>query len=269
MSWTGYDVFAEPLEMPWLHSDEAFEKAMGYAPNEAARDAYLAAKARDVPMAEPPTKTQVPEPDGQPTTNNLQGGTEEGVETHTVEFSASVGGATEQQADSKSFSARFAQLEKEALRYGATPVELDLPDDLPATQRALAEDISYVAGIYRAHGEKKFPYSARWREQAHGLSRQTVCNHLKELRARGIIAYEGATEEHRHYPRATSLWVICALKQRPVPVEPVAVEPAEELVEEPRCSAQRNRSGLGRACSQGCCSTSRPGRARQAGRHRV
>jgi hypothetical protein len=101
----------------------------------------------------------------------------------------------------------FEALERDALKFGAKPVELHLPDDLTPVQRRVAEDVAYVLGIYEVHDGAGVPqpYSSRFGGRRLGISRMTIVRVLRVLCARSVLVDHGETEPHRHYPRGTRL----------------------------------------------------------------
>jgi hypothetical protein len=101
----------------------------------------------------------------------------------------------------------FEALERDALKFGAAPVRLQLPHDLTPVQRRVADDVAYVLGVYEVHDGAGVPqpYSQRFGATRLGVSRETVGRALRALIDRGVFIDHGETEPHRHYPRGTRL----------------------------------------------------------------
>jgi len=106
-------------------------------------------------------------------------------------------------------SEHFEALERDAVKFGAKPVAIDLLDGLSAVQRRVAEDLAYVLGVYEVHDGVGIPqpYSQRFGAKRLGVSHMTVGRALRELVAQGVLVDCGETEPHRHYPRGTRLYL--------------------------------------------------------------
>jgi hypothetical protein len=104
-------------------------------------------------------------------------------------------------------SGYFEALEQDALKFGAAPVGLRLPNDLTPVQRRVAEDVAYMLGVYEVHDGAGVPqpYSQRFGAKRLGVSHMTVGRALRALIDRGVFIDHGETEPHRHYPRGTRL----------------------------------------------------------------
>lgn len=154
-----------------------------------------------------------------------------------IDVEVDVGTLPANAGESSSRSELFAGLERDALRLGCQPVQIDLPDDLSEVQRIVAEDVLYVAGVYVVQDGpgREFPYSQRWREPVLGLSRMTIWRALKELAKdpRVDIVCRGETDKkHRGYPRGTLLYAIRPHREASPPsVETAAEQPQPEAVE--------------------------------------
>ena len=60
----------------------------------------------------------------------------------------------------------FAGRERDAMNLGLQPIPINLPDDLPAVQRVVAEDVLYLARGVRPRRPRATtsPYSQRCRD---------------------------------------------------------------------------------------------------------
>lgn len=103
----------------------------------------------------------------------------------------------------------FEALERDALKFGAQPVDVDLPDDLSSVQRRVADDLAYVLGIYEVLDGVGVPqpYSQRFGAGRLGVSHMTIRRALVVLVDRGVFVDCGETEPHRQYPRGTRLYL--------------------------------------------------------------
>ena len=102
----------------------------------------------------------------------------------------------------------FEAFERDAQKFGATPVTLRLPDDLTPAQRRVAEDVAHVLGVYEVidGAGVPAPYSQRFGAKRLGISHMTVRRALRGLVKRDVLIDCGETEPHRHYPRGTRLY---------------------------------------------------------------
>jgi CRP-like cAMP-binding protein len=105
-------------------------------------------------------------------------------------------------------SSYFEALERDALEFGAKPVELQLPDDLAPVRRRVAEDVAQVLGVYEVidGAGTPVPYSQRFGAERLGLNYRMVGRALADLVRLGVLSDCGETEPHRHYPRGTRLY---------------------------------------------------------------
>jgi hypothetical protein len=104
-------------------------------------------------------------------------------------------------------SAYFTAFERDAPRFGAKPLGLELPNDLSPAQRLVAEDVAYVLGVYEVHDGPGVPqpYSQRFGAERMGLHYRAVGRALRVLFDCGVLVEHGETAPHRGYPRGTRL----------------------------------------------------------------
>ena len=154
--------------------------------------------------------TPVVEPNVPTSTSTIRTTSTRKEETPTLAETTSVGGATETREATKTRSGSefFRDLETDAVKFGAKPVEMVLPDDLSPAAARVANDVAYVLGIYEVLDGVGVPqpYSQRFGAERLGLSHMTIRRALAELVRRGVLTDCGETDPHRHYPRGTKLW---------------------------------------------------------------